>query len=151
MDTELVDEIVGKYKIMIGERRWGNTAVRSLRDVLYSLDKPPIDKQTKQIVPVDDSPIDFLTLKMYIEGRSIDGIFDKLKLRLNEKNIHTHSELVAFVEERKEKSLNQNGVRDIFCFRATGSGGIKALYTYMHEVLHYCPFENGYAPKELNV
>jgi len=145
MNTELADKIISNYKTILGNKPWGDAAVSTLRDVLYCIDKP-----AKKEAVIDNSPIDYIVLRKFIEGRNIDGIYDKLKIHLDEKNIHTNSDLVKYVDNRKDKSIYQDGVRDLFGFRATGHSGVKALYTYMSKILNYCPFENGYNPRELN-
>ena len=145
MDDKLIEKIVNEFGQVIESKPYRNYAVKTLRDVLTSIDNPE-DKT----ITIDANQLDYVKLRDFIDARSIDAVLDRLKHNLDLNNIRTNTELIDFAEARKTRYLNSNGVRDVFNFRATGASGIKALYTYMDKVLKYCPFKNGYTPKELN-
>jgi hypothetical protein len=143
MENDFVNKIVGSYGAAIDGKPWHDDAIKTLMNVIDSIDEP-----TKKVSPPLTNAIDYSRLRDFIDSRNIDGVLDRLKFNLDIKKIKTNSELIDYAKGREP--LLYNGVRDVFCFRATGHSGIKALYTYMNKVLDYCPFENGYTPKELN-
>ena len=139
MDDELVDKIMNAYRLKVSRETWHNAAIKSLKDVLATIDK--------EEVKINKDVIDYTKLRSYIDTIHTGAVLERLQSNMIHKNIHTNSDLVDYVKDRTP--LNVNGIRDIFQFRNTGAAGLKALYTYMWKELNYCPFK-AYTEKELN-